>query len=60
VTTSNECRFYLAESAIPHGGLGIFVGAQGLQKGDMVAVPDICLYVADMDPTKVEDWMHMR
>jgi hypothetical protein len=41
----SECKFYLAESAIPHGGLGMFAGV-GLQQGEQWGV-DICLYVAD-------------
>jgi hypothetical protein len=40
-----ECRFYLAESAIPNGGLGMFAGV-GLKQGEQWGV-DICLYVAD-------------
>jgi hypothetical protein len=53
-----QCRFYLAESAIPHGGLGIFAGV-GLHPGEMVGFPDICIFVSDMQaPTK--QWMHMR
>jgi hypothetical protein len=41
----DQCKFYLAESAIPHGGLGMFAGV-GLQQGEQWGV-DICLYVAD-------------
>ena len=42
-----ECRFFLAESAIPESGLGIFT-AIDLEKGDMAqSMPDICIYVAD-------------
>ena len=40
-----QCKFYLAESAIPNGGLGMFAGV-GLQQGEQWGV-DICLYVAD-------------
>jgi hypothetical protein len=58
--TAEQCQFYLAESAIPQGGLGIFVGGQGLLKGDVIGFPDICIYVPDMDNDKVKDWMHMR
>jgi hypothetical protein len=55
--SSSSCRFYLAESAIPHSGLGIFT-AVGLHKGDNY-IPDICLYVSDMVRPESE-WMHMR
>jgi hypothetical protein len=41
----DQCRFYLAESAIPHGGLGMFAGV-GLPQGEQWGV-DVCLYVAD-------------
>jgi hypothetical protein len=41
-----ECRFYLAESAIPHGGMGMFA-AKGVPAGDAVGNVDVCLYVAD-------------
>jgi hypothetical protein len=41
-----ECRFYLAESAIPYGGLGMYAGV-GITKGDLVGNVDICIYVAD-------------
>ena len=61
LTTSSDndqCRFYLAESAIPNGGLGIFAGI-GLHPDDTVAFPDICLFVADMQ-APVEQWMQMR
>lgn len=51
----STCRWYLAESAIPHGGLGVFTGI-GLHKGDMVGFPDICIFVSDA-PVK---WTHLR
>jgi hypothetical protein len=40
-----QCRLYLAESAIPNGGLGMFAGV-GLPQGEQWGV-DVCLYVAD-------------
>jgi hypothetical protein len=43
---NGECRFYLAESAIPHGGIGMFA-ATGVISGGAVGNVDICLYVAD-------------
>lgn len=43
---STFCRWYLAESAIPDGGLGVYT-AFGLHKNQMVGFPDICLFVAD-------------
>jgi hypothetical protein len=53
----DQCRFYLAESAIQSekAGLGIFAGV-GLLKGDMIGVPDICIFVSDA-PKK---WTHLR
>lgn len=43
----DQCRFYLAESAIPQSGLGLFT-AVDLKTGDEAqSMPDICLYVAD-------------
>jgi hypothetical protein len=51
-----QCRFYLAESAVaPGAGLGIFT-AVGLLKGDAVAFPDICIFVSDAP----ERWTHLR
>jgi hypothetical protein len=42
-----NCRFYLAESAIPMGGLGLF-SAIDIHKGAMAqSMEDICIYVAD-------------
>jgi len=44
---NGECRFYLAESAIPHSGLGLFT-AIDIQEGEQAqSMPDICIYVAD-------------
>jgi SET domain len=46
-TTDDQCRFYLAESAIPQSGLGLFT-AVDLQEGDQAqSMPDICIYVTD-------------
>ena len=42
------CRWYVAESAIPNSGLGIFTGV-GLHKGSDIGYPDICLYISDGD-----------
>ena len=50
-----ECRWYLAESALPHSGLGIFTGIS-LHKDDMIGYPDICIFVSD-GPS---DWTHLR
>lgn len=54
----DQCRLYLAESAIPYGGLGVFTGV-GLHPGDLLGFPDICLYVADMQ-SDVSEWMQLR
>jgi hypothetical protein len=50
-----ECRWYLAESAIPQSGLGIFT-AIGLHKDDMIGYPDICIFVSDGP----DHWTHLR
>ena len=42
-----ECRFFLAESAIPNGGLGIYT-AIDIEKGhEAQSMKDVCIYVAD-------------
>ena len=51
----SECRWYLAESAIPNSGLGLFT-ATGVLPGETVGFPDICIYVGDA-PKK---WTHLR
>ena len=46
------CDFYLAESAIPHGGLGVFT-AKPLEKGAPAQPwPDICVYLTDANSRK--------
>jgi hypothetical protein len=40
------CRWYIAESAMPNSGLGVYTGI-GLHKGEDIGYPDICLYVND-------------
>jgi hypothetical protein len=50
-----ECRWYLAESAIPHSGLGIYTGMP-LQKDDFIGDPDICIFVSDGP----KHWTHLR
>lgn len=46
-TNDEQCRFYIAESALPKSGLGVFTTIP-LNKGDMSqSMPDICIYVAD-------------
>jgi hypothetical protein len=50
-----QCRWYLAESAIPHSGLGLFAGT-GILPGEMVGFPDICIFVSDAP----EHWTHLR
>ena len=41
------CRYYLGESAIPHGGFGLFTTIS-IEKGmETQSMPDICIYVAD-------------
>jgi hypothetical protein len=46
-TNDEQCRFYIAESALPKSGLGVFTTIP-LAKGEMSqSMPDICIYVAD-------------
>lgn len=51
----SECHWYLAESAIPNSGLGLFT-AKGVLPGEMVGFPDICIYVGDAP----KHWTHLR
>jgi len=45
---SNEmCDFYLAESSIPRGGLGVFTSKPLTQGSPAQAWPDICVYLTD-------------
>jgi len=44
----DQCRFYLAESAIPFGGLGVFT-AVGLHPGDTVGIEDIWYVVSAIE-----------
>ena len=55
VAAALTCRWYLAESALPHSGLGIFTGIP-LHKDDMIGYPDICIFVSD-GPSQ---WTHLR
>jgi SET domain len=48
ITKDFVCRWYVAESAIPNSGLGIYTGI-GLHKDEDIGYPDICLYVNDGD-----------
>jgi len=42
-----QCRYFLAESAIPRGGLGLFT-AIDIREGELAQpMHDICIYVAD-------------
>jgi hypothetical protein len=42
-----QCRFFLAESAIPRGGLGVYT-ASDIKAGELAqSMPDVCIYVAD-------------
>ena len=40
----DECRYYLAKSAIPYGGLGVFT-AKGILPGNQVGMDDLCIMV---------------
>jgi hypothetical protein len=50
-----QCQWYLAESAIPHSGLGLFT-ATGILPGETVGFPDICIFVGDAP----DHWTHLR
>lgn len=39
-----QCRYYLAESAIPNGGLGVFTTV-GILPGNQVGMDDVCIMV---------------
>jgi hypothetical protein len=52
-TAASQCRLYLAPSAIPNGGLGIFV-TEGVPAGTSVAFPDVCIYVTDCADRVIE------
>jgi hypothetical protein len=44
---TKQCRFFLAESAIPRGGLGLFTAIDISEGSQAQAMPDVCIYVAD-------------
>jgi hypothetical protein len=47
VDNNSQCRFFLAESAIPKGGFGVFT-AIDIKSGELAQTDlDICIYVAD-------------
>lgn len=51
-----QCRWYLAESAVaPNSGLGLFAGV-GVLPGETVGSPDICIFVSDAP----DHWTHLR
>jgi hypothetical protein len=47
---TSMCRYYLAESAIPHGGLGLYTAIDLTEGQEAQSMPDICIYVADTPP----------
>lgn len=56
-TNDDTCHYYLAESAIPMSGLGLFT-THPIEKGQMSqSMPDICIYVAD---TPKKDYTHFE
>ena len=56
-TNDETCHYYLAESAIPMSGLGLFT-THFIEKGQMSqSMPDICIYVAD---TPKKDYTHFE
>ena len=54
---NEQCRWYLAESAIPHAGLGVFT-ATGILPDEMVGFPDICLFIGDAPREKTHIRTH--
>jgi len=47
----DQCRYYLAESAIPHGGLGVFT-AVGILPEQQVGMNDLCIMVEHLPSYK--------
>ena len=47
IAVQEQCRFYLAESAIPMSGLGLFTATDIATGEQAQSMPDICIYVAD-------------
>jgi hypothetical protein len=55
-SAQDQCRFYMAESAVgPNSGMGMFT-ATSLLKDEMVGFPDICIFVSDSP----KEWTHLR
>jgi len=44
---TSRCRFYLAESALPKAGLGVFTAIDIVKGGETDPMPDICIYIAN-------------
>jgi len=42
-----QCRFFLAKSAIPQGGLGVYTTIDLALGQQAQSMPDICIYVPD-------------
>jgi len=54
----DQCRFYLAESAIPKGGLGMFTTVP-LKKGqEAQSMPDICIYCVNTPEERTPFYTH--
>lgn len=49
---NEQCDFYLAESAIPRGGLGVFTTLPLAKGSPAQAWPDICIYLTDASQSK--------
>eukprot|EP00532_Pseudo-nitzschia_australis_P009551 CAMPEP_0168167370 /NCGR_PEP_ID=MMETSP0139_2-20121125/2513_1 /TAXON_ID=44445 /ORGANISM="Pseudo-nitzschia australis, Strain 10249 10 AB" /LENGTH=606 /DNA_ID=CAMNT_0008084607 /DNA_START=46 /DNA_END=1866 /DNA_ORIENTATION=+ len=49
---NEQCDFYLAESAIPRGGLGVFTTLPLAKGSPTQAWPDICIYLTDAKKSK--------
>eukprot|EP00536_Pseudo-nitzschia_multiseries_P016873 jgi/Psemu1/328368/estExt_fgenesh1_pg.C_12720001 len=50
--SNEQCGFYLAESAIPRGGLGVFTTLALKEGSPAQAWPDICIYLTDADRSR--------
>jgi hypothetical protein len=44
---AKNCRFYMAESAIPNGGIALFTAFDLAMGEEAQPMPDVCIYVAD-------------
>jgi hypothetical protein len=60
-----DCDFFLAESSIPHGGLGVYTAKSIAKDEPAQPFPDICVYVTNADSNrgteiKTHTWQDFR